>query len=273
MTGFLHPAWRTVFKRAYPRPILLDTREDTGNASSYTFTAVNLIFPSCLQLNLGTNETPGTGSYPRAANKYLIIVTVHTEDSATVFSVTNVTLGGLNGNAGAGRGGATNAINSATYWWGAGDLAGIANTDVVVTASEAITGCAIGVIAIDNMGATFELGAGNDVTGTGIQNNEVNVNQNDPVASVACMLYVTTCATGGGTERVQFSPELASTASGVHNFELLYEKSNAEFDYAAAFAVFPGWIPPNIGANPIFGGVNLDWSGTGAFDLVVTGFQ
>lgn len=249
----------TVFASQAPKAQLLDVREDTTAQTTYTFTSCNLG-------SLGSTGTTATASayqvtpHVRSPSRKVIFVIVHGEDDAITFGVNSVTIGGVSGTELIDRGGGTNAINTAIYRFNTDDLDQITNTDIAVTFSEAITGCAIGVVLIENVGVTVGPSANSSTS--------ANVMSSVPTPAVAStdrnmyLLIGTTCATGGGTESLQFYiGEATSTVSPHVAPMLLYAGSNANFDYGAAWTYAPGYSA-DVGY-----GINTTWSGAGVGDV------
>lgn len=258
MLGTPHALSMALAKQG-PTVKLLDTAESTSALTTYTFSSVNLG-------DLGATATDGTdilGTWNtiRMPTKKYIAVVIHGENSAITFDVTGVTIGGVAGSERSDRAGATSAINTAIYTWTTASLGGITNTDIAVTWSTAITGCAIGVLLVENAAWLNNAGGTNGV-GTGVVSagSALGVSGN---ASNMLGIWGSTCATGGSTEQPQFYiGEATSTFSPMYAPTLLYQKSNANFDYAAAWSYAPGYFWSGGFA------MNVTWSGTGAGDLV-----
>jgi len=267
----LHPAWRTILKSPKPKIKLTDIREDVGNNTTYTFTGCNIDLGmagtiASEDVGLGT----ANGSYPRSPSRGVVIVAVHGEDSATLFSISTVTIGGVTGTEAADRGGATNAINSGLWYFDTDKLSALANTDIVVTFSEAVTGAAIGVICVTNIGPLQVVGSNNG-TGAGSLLLGVGATTSQANSTYPFAIVVSTCATGGGTERFQVDAVNSAIADshGAAQIELLYEKSNAEFDYGAA-AMICQQYSYNLA---VIMEVDVNWSGAGVADDVLVAFQ
>lgn len=262
MLGTPH-AISTILRKQGPTVKLLDTAESTSALTTYTFSAVNLG-------DLGgtasiAGETYNNFPNSRAASRKYIIVCVHGENSVATFSVSSVTIGGVSGTSRSDRGGGTNAIDTALFSFDTASLDGITNTDVVVTWSGAITGCAIGVLLVENAGVLTLIGSPTGVTGTGVLTTTATHGGSLDRHTVA--ILASTCATGGGTEKVQFYiGEATSSFTPCHAPTLLYEKSNANFDYAACWSFAPGYFSANAFT------FNTTWSGTGAGDACLITF-
>jgi hypothetical protein len=138
------------------------------------------------------------------------------------------------------------------------DLIGIANTDVVVTMSEACTSCAVGVVEISNIRASVPPAAGSI-------NNEADLS----ITSIATFeqqiggvaLIGSTCATGGGTEIPDFTVGGPGGNSG-DSFQgsFLYFENNAEIDFAASYYIFPTAF---LSDGAVRSTHNVLWSGAG----------
>jgi len=252
---FIHPAWSTIFKRAAPLAKVLDVRTDVTDLTVYTFTAVNI--GDLGGQNNAINSTYGTNPHLRSSSAKSIFVIVHAADAATTFGVTSVTIGGIAGLEIVDRGGATNAINTGIYVFPSNtlNLQAITDTDVVVTMTEAVTGCAIGVVSVENVGV-FHYPSSATSTSTGAltpANNTVLTNTD----MFSFILLGSTCA--GPTETI--SVFNAVTSNCVHP-TLLYESNNGEFAYAAAWAYSPTWN----GGNTTVIRLEASWSGGAAGD-------
>jgi hypothetical protein len=255
----------TTFARMYHDVKVLDFVSSTSDLTTYTFTAVNLGDLGSVMSTSG--DAYGTNPHVRSAGRKMVAVIVHGEDANATFGVNSVTIGGVSGTEQIDRGGLSNAINTAIYAWDTASLQGITTTDVVVTWSEAVTGCAIGVVLVSNIGL-FALGstpvAGGTGTGTVVAGTgATGVDRDRP------LLYLmgSTCAVG--TEVVQgFVGTLATNPNSAINPVLLYEGSNAEFAFAAAYAVSFCGAQPSTSES-----FNVSWSGTGDKDHQVALFR
>lgn len=259
-----HPAHRLLLRRARPEVKLLDVRDDVADLTTYTFTDVNIgdlgaarIIAQSQMSNVHTLRSP--------SNK-AIVINVHAEDDAITYTVSSCTLGGVAGLKTVDRGGGTNAINSAQFIWSSAQLEAIANTNVVVTFSEAVTTCAIGVMSIDNLSYVRSSGIGtSSSTGTGAINvGGSSTSVENGIRHVAAIM-ASTHATGGGTAHITVDPYRGSSGDGTWQPTILYEGSNAEMDFAGAWTFIPGIAlgPINSAFLP---GFTVDWSGAAAFD-------
>lgn len=261
----MHPALGTILKRPGPQVYLNDLREDVSNATTYTFTACAVsIGPAMIESSEEMTLGAAVGSYPRSPSRATNYCIVHAEDSATVFNVSSVTLGGVAGSEVTDRGGATNAINTAFYGWDSANLSAIANTDVVVTMSEAITGCAIAMIRVENIGVAQTAGINFTATGTGALDLVGTQSSNVINAPQGFFIFATTNATGGGTEHMQWN--ILGSHAG-YQMQMLYEGSNAEFDYGAFFVIIPQYC--GLSTTDTVAEFQLGWSGTGAGDSIM----
>lgn len=242
------------FASPIPKVTVLHVADDVSDLTTYTFTGVN--FGNIGATASIAGQTVLTFPNVRSQCRSYIAVIVHGEDAATVFDVSSVTIGGVSGTERQDRAGATVAINHAIYTFDTDSLQDITSTDVVVTWSEAVTGCAVGVLLIENTGVHIPVISAAGGTGTGVVSATptVPINLADRYQLI---LAASTCDTGGGTEKVQFYiGEATSSESPLVAPRLLYEGSNAEFDYAAAWSYSPGY-------NPTVMAISATWSGTG----------
>jgi hypothetical protein len=231
-----HPAFNTIFKRTGPNVQVRHVAENIDNLTTYTFTGVNLgdlgSVPSVLTDSATT--TPAV----RSTGRKMVIVCVHGEDAATVFSVNGVTIGGVSGTELADRGGSGNASNTAIYVWSTDSLEGITSTDVEVTWSEAVTGCAIGVLVVDNLGAVDGLFAfsttGIIAYGTG----------GESIYGAGAFYLACISATAASPNASVTDPFTVAGGNGSSVFAptLLYELTNGEFSGAAWWA----WSPQTV---------------------------
>lgn len=264
----LHPAHRLLLRNNHPDVKVLDVRDNVSDLTTYTFTAVSLgdIGASRTFNPTQLNDFP----HHRIKSQKLVCIIVHSEAAAVTWTVSSCTIGGATGSKHNDRGGGTNAINTAMFFWTSEDLQNITNTDVVVTFSKAVTACAIGVLLIDNV---YGLRSGGIATSSTTGTAAVNVlgsttslqNSSNGLASIAG----STCATGGGTELPQWDRYPGGGGGGGIAPIHLYEGSNAEIDFSAAWT----YTPANglDSGTAFWPGFRLDWSGTGAFDVVVCG--
>lgn len=264
----LAPFMHCVLTPKFPRVKLLATASDVSDTDIYTFSAMDIGgfgggHP------LGEHEDNSTITTPiplfRSPNRKVILAIIHGEDAAVTFNVSSVTIGGVSGTEQVDRGGASAAVNTSVYTWSDNLLAGIANTDVVVTWSEAITACAVGIVEVSNIRLS-----GAAASGSGQGTGTINVALTGFTESETCVGGVavvgSTCVTGGSTE----FPEWAySNAASIYTESFapiqLYHESNAEIDFAAAYYV----VGSVSGVSP--GGTlrlspSVAWSGAGNGD-------
>jgi hypothetical protein len=188
---------------------------------------------------------------------------VHGEDAATTYSVSSVTLGGVAGSELVDRGGASAALNTAIYIWYTDSLQDITSTDIAVTFSEAVTSCAIGVLEVSNFGLVVSGGTAT-AQGTG---NLVVAPTMSAVNSDRNMLFIV------GTSSATVVAEILQIVShhgSVHSSpEILYDRSSAEFSFAAVWT----YSQQYNGANTDFLGLTLEWATAGNGDAVGVGFM
>ena len=249
------PQHGAIFKPQSPRAKVLDVRDSVSDLTTYTFTAVNI--PE-IGTTMSEVEAYGAGPMLRTPSRKIIYVIVHSEDAAVTWTASTCTLGGISSSKVVDRGGASTIIDTAIFRFGALTAADpLPNTDIVVTFSEAITACAIGVVLVENVAIVNTIAVDSGAT-SGVDNvnpatNFVNADTNN------FMLLGTTHTLGNLTETVQ--TEAYGSAGGFQP-QLLYESSNAEMSYAAYFSTCPQWN----GANGFVLGTTTSWSGASGFD-------
>lgn len=261
--SILNPAQQIILQSPYPRAKFIELRSDTSALTTYTFTGVNIGPRGTSELRA---QSFGTDQCTRSTSNKMVVIVVHTEAAAVTWTITSCTLGGVAGGKVVDRGGATNAINTAIFQWNDQAIAGIANTDVVVTGSKALTGCAIGVISVENMYfAATSSPASASGTGTAALNIGSTLNTDSPTLNY-CSIAGSTCATANLGETPIWG---VSTGNSNGSFApiMLYEGGDANMSYSAAFQVAPGYCA-NQGA-----AMRIDWSGAGAFDWVVNSIR
>lgn len=264
---YLTPAHRLLLRRARPRVKVTDVKSDTTALTTYTFTNVMV---SSSGPGIGRQQTLGTDQVMRSPSNKMVVVIVHSENSAVTFGISSVTIGGVAGFENVDRGGATAAINTAIYTWTGTALSSISNTNIVVTHTVAVTGCAIGVLEVDNV--TYQptqIASATNVSSTGAA---ISLGPTNAITSSNTNwvgICGTTCATGGGAETFIMGDVLSSGSTGLGQFapDWLYDGSNANMAFAACYYTYPGY---NRGDN--IGRFSIDWSGTGAFDAAAVGF-
>jgi hypothetical protein len=249
-----------------PNFTVTDQRDNTANQTTYTFSACRIGGgASSMPERIILNSRPSM----RSASNRLVVVVVHAENTVATWGVSSITIGGVAGFLWVDRNAQINPINTAIRAWRGSDLDAIANTDIVVTMSTAITGCSIVVIQIDNL-YSFNEGVPTAFTTDGA-GAAMTVSPSSgtvvvPTRNVA-VLGASTNASAVGTEQFEIYNSAGSTA-GVSwsnvNPILLYEGGNAEFSYAG----FWYWVPGHIPSGSI-GAAVVGWSGTAAADLVV----
>lgn len=246
-----------ILRPTAPQVKLLDLREDTSDLTTYTF-ANCVVSPTggTADFNYNTND-PRNLPRLRSTTRSAIVVIVHAEDALATFGVSSVTLGGVSGVERVDRGGGTNAINTAIYSWTTDIIEGITNTDIVVTFSEAVTGCAVAVIEVSNIGPFFLMSVSAQ-TATG----PIGLNGNGAQEFISAVAVIgSTMITGAGSEVFTFS----ANSNPHSNFYpvMLYEASNSEFAYAGGYAI-------NKNVNGQYGvsefRISVDWSGATAGD-------
>ncbi len=256
----LHPAWSSILKRQIPNVKVTDIRSDVTDLTTYTFSA-------CSLGDLGTTATltvdiQNTVSSLQSTGRRTIAVIVHGKDTATGFSVNSVTIGGVAGTEQEDRLGGTSTINTAIYTWNTDALRGITDTDIVVTWSEAITGCAIGVVTIDNLGLYQALASESAVSSAATSLTGA-ASSSGVISSFYAILGGATCITSGETFSVQCFPATTASPIGPHP-TILYDESNGDFAYAAFWTYSAQMLSGNV---PYV--VTTDWSGATGNDVAV----
>lgn len=205
----------------------------------------------------------------RSASNRLVVLAIHGESTTTTWGYSTATIGGVAGFNWVDRNAQINPINTAIFGWRGSDLDAIANTDIVVTASAALTGCAIVVLEVDNVYSFFETPPSaftTDGLGAAMTSSPSSGITIVPTRNVA-VIGGSTNVSAVGTERFEIYNSEGSTA-GVSwsnvNPILLYEGGNAEFSYAGFWYWVPGYVPSGS-----IGAAVVGWSGTAAADLSV----
>lgn len=236
----LHPLFRALLlDRKGPTVRLLDLQTSATDLTTYTFTGCNL--------NLGASPSIAGDDYLthpmlRSAQKTGIVINVHGLDAATAYTVSSIKIGGAGGVAGTvivDTGGSLLG-SCATFYWDTLALGGIANTDVVVVFSEAVTSCAIGIVEIGNLALFKSIGGFATSTTAGEAIFAYDVPSADAVDVYTILLGAMTCEAASNVP-----VDLKGMAPTVNTVlpdssrppELLYEGSNGEFAYAAAYAI------------------------------------
>ena len=250
-----------------PNFTVTDMRNDTADGTTYTFSACRAgggasSITERIQNNVLTSK--------RSAFNRMVLVVVHAKNTGVTWDIVSVTIGGVAGFQQVDRNAQINPINTAIFAWRGSDLDAIANSDIVVTVSQAITGCSIVVIEVDNVFSFFETAYTASTTdGLGaamIASPSAGITI-IPTRNVS-VIGASTNVAAVGTEQFEIYNSEGS-AVGVSwsnvNPVLLYEGGNAEFSYAGFWYWVPGYAPSGS-----IGGAVVGWSGTSAADLVVT---
>lgn len=252
----LTPAQRLILHSPYPRAKFLDLKSDVTGLTTYTFTGVNIGPRGTSELRA---QSVGTDQIMRSPSNKMVAIIVHTKASAVTWTISSCTLGGVAGGKVVDRGGATNAINTAIFQWNDLALAGITTTDVVVTGSKALLGCAIGVISLENFYlANTSTPASASGTATAATNASTTLNTDSPTLNYGSIVG-STCTTANLAEKPIWGVATSNT-NGSFAPTMLYEGGDAVQSYSAAFQVAPGYCA-NQGA-----AMRIDWSEAGAFD-------
>jgi hypothetical protein len=237
-----------------------DVRSDVADSTAYTFTGVNL--PS-LGTAMSTAQSLGLNQLTRSPSNRAIVVVCHSEAAAVTWTVSSCTIGGVAGSKIIDRGGGTIALNTALFIWAANSLQGIANTNVVVTHSKAVTSCAIGVLSMENMMHVSTTALSSTFSDSSVSGFAHQGSASCTLANANfgwTMIAGSTCDTGGGLENCTWEARTGSSTniSGANQATLLYSESNAEISFSACYLVNPGYS-----ANLVSCGYGVDWSGTG----------
>jgi hypothetical protein len=243
-----HPFLTLLLDIPYPRVSVLDAVVDETDQTTYTFTGCNVF-------SGGSSRDQGVWPGCRSRAHKLIIVAVHGLNDTTTFDVTSVAIGGVSGTERIDRGGTTNAVNSAIYSWEASALSDITNTDIVVTWSEAVTACAIGVVIVEGIGvAAFSAGGG------GVGTTAFTANQATDAANYAnYSLFVTATTLAAANGDLQ----LIEPVNGCIDQQLVYVVSgSAEISGGMIVGLAKQYLPSTSNAYSM----RFDWAGTAISD-------
>lgn len=252
-----HPAFSTIFRSRTPVVQLLDLMDSVSDLTTYTFSNRSLARPfSNAGMTLGTD--PGQ----RSSNNSVIIACIHSEDAISTWTVSSVTIGGVAMTVRRDRGGGTQLVNSAIFSVYPSALAAITTTDVVVTFSETVACCAVGIFEVSNL-AYCQFVASSAVGGTGTNT------PNPAVTTPAAEHDLSFFHCGAGTHDTSGTSMQISQgeASGSYRPTLIYEGSNADMSYAAWWThgnFYPGLDTTNFTQQAI------TWSAVGSRDAVTT---
>lgn len=260
---FVDPVLRTLLRSQAPRVEVADVRFDDTDLTVYTFTDCKL--PRFFNTSGASNGDINTvHPHLRTPSRGMLIVPIHSEAAAITWTIPSVTLGGVAGTV-LSRGGATVPLNSGMAYWDLDALRNIANSDIVVTHSKAVTSCAIGVVGVSNL-KLMERIANFSSQATGLTG--ATAIPTDPRRdSYQWLIAASTCALGGGTPVVTGFP---SSSTGTSPPELLYTGSSAEISFAAFFACAPAYHGNNTVGTL---GMTLDWTGVDNSDIYCMGFD
>lgn len=258
---YLPTMFPVLYDNSAPMVELLDLRSNTADLTTYTFAG------SCI--NLGTvasiaGDTYAANPQVRSRGKRFIVVNVHGMDALTVFTVSTCSIGGVNGTKLADAGSESQLVLAATFVWDTNALQGITNTDVVVTFSEAVTSCAVGVLSVSNIGV-FQ----NVTTHTWSSASDTLSMINTPAPALIehnALLIGAGTFNGANATPVLFenSAGSAAGAEGSRSVEILYTGGNAEMSYYCGWSYSPQY---NFN-NPVTAGFRVDYTGA-AFEASV----
>lgn len=240
---------RALFGSRAPKVRLVHFASDATDATTYTFTNVPLG-------DRGTSGFDATEAYDthlklRTPSRKMLVIVVHAEDAAATFGVTSCTAGTVAGIEAVDRGGITSAINTAIYVWTETEISQFTNASVVVTMTEAVTSCAIGVLMVENIGPVLLLTSANAV-GTGAL--ALSPVTTIPDAYQLCIV---------GATCVGLETFTIDGSEGKH-FDILYDNQSAEASYACAWS----YSMQDIYTNSASVACSCAWSSTGAGDAV-----
>lgn len=232
----------------------------TTDLTTYTFSAVNGIAGALGSVASTTGDDYLVNPQVRSAGRKFILINVHGERALAATTVNSVTIGGVAGTEISD--GTSTLVNTAAYIWDTQALQGITTTDVVVTWSAAVTACAVGALAISNIGV-FK-----NVVGFNLANPstipvgfDITILQTD---MNALLITGTTCE---GLETMAISNS-GSVQDPSRPWMILYDQQNAEFSFGAAWTYCPQYNADN--SHAAAGGV--DWSGAGNGTATSLGF-
>lgn len=220
-----------------PYAVLYDLREDLTDLTTYTFT--NCILPPVSANPYVQTATGDNDNLIHSPGHVLTLIGIHAEDALSAYTVSSVTVGGQTASSGRDNGG-LQAISSAIFFLNANRRQEATGSDIVVTFSEAITGCAISVVGVHNVASNSAIpfGTGSSATATGVVTVSLQGGTARTCVDTAMSGFViSTCATGGGTTQPQCTT--LGSRSGLYEPVMLYSASNVEFDYAGWFAYSP----------------------------------
>lgn len=231
---------------------LLSLSSLTTDLTTYTFTETGAgeIGACGVSIDIAVN-----GPFQRSPAKRIIFACIHAEDLATVFGVTSCTLGGVAGTELFDAGGLT-TVNSAIYGWDPASLINITTTTVVVTMSEACTGCVVSVISAENVGFLSGVAAASS-SGTGVLTLTPTMAAATDIETFPLCIIVSTCSAINETLRV------AAIKGGVAPM-ILYDQANAEFRYGVAYS----YLPQYHGSETAPFSMQVDWSGATTSDAI-----
>lgn len=259
-----HPLWNVLFERSGPIVEVLDVRSDTTDLTTYTFTAVSGIAGALGSTATIAGDTYAANPHVRARSRKFIQVNVHAIDALSVYTVSTCTIGGVGGTKIVDAGGLS-AASAAAFIYDTQALQGITSTDVVVTFSEAVTSCAIGVLAVSNIGV--------------LQNVVTNVwgNTGDLLSSFDTpspeLIEHNALLIGAGTvNAASLLPSSFRNYEGVvegsRPVEIAYMSNNAEMSYYCGWT----WSPQYNYNNPHTALFAVDYTGTADGVAVGMGF-
>lgn len=244
-----HPAFRTIFKPQMPVMKVLDVQSSTADLTTYTFANMSLGDQGAD----GDQGSLGTNPHIRSPSHKLYFVIVHAEAALATWTVSSVTFGGVGISSRVDGGGVT-TVSTAIFSMPAENLRAATTNDIVVVFSKAVTAAAVAIISVENIGTQTNISAP-ITSGTGALAMDPSTSTFS-LETFGYLLAGTTCSVG--TENVDFQP---STQGGVSPV-LLYEGSNAEIAFAAAW----NYSPQDNADNNNSLGMIINWNGAGTGD-------
>jgi hypothetical protein len=227
---------RIMGKRNPPWIKFLSASASDTDATTYTFSSVNL--------------DPGR---PFRQGRDHYVLAIHGEDAADAFTVSTATIAGVAASEIFETPSTTTTTCTAIYILTSQGVGGVSSGDIVITFSEAVTGCGYGLWCVGGLRPLHSVNAGassnSDFTGASTLGRQTA--QRGDV-----MVWATTCVGGEDATFTGGSCFPQSLASGDYN------NSSAEFDYAGV-----GWVHGQHGCG-LHGGTNVSWSGTGEGTLI-----
>lgn len=219
-----------------PIVTLLDVRENLTDLTTYTFSAMNMKGIGTPGPHIGSAAIGEDPTVP-ARHKAVVIGLIAGEDAISAYTISGTpTLGGVNSTV-ISNVSATGVSFAGIVRWTPGGLADIANTDVAVTFSEVVTGCAVALVHVDNLtlvpGTIAAVGSG------------TTAQTAMPLSAVALpiMRHTAVCLWLSVNDTGTAVPAITGFATGATNGvagdhpHILHFGANAEFAYMFGYTV------------------------------------